>query len=728
MEESSENRLHALDYWQVIRNRYGIILLAFLLIFSTAVVITYIIPKEYSGRVQLELNGDDQRVKVGQDRVDLHPLLANNFLETEFEVIQSKETLYRVIDELKLMERWGARTRPEVYQMLLSDLEAEATRGTNIVTIEVLSEDWDEASEIANQVAKSYTERREEVADEQISKGLDTLMEQITAQRALVASAEKTKMDIQREHGVIELNGSSSNGGITGTQTVDNMALPRIMEQILEKRRELDTIRTTIEILSLKTGDELISQAVELGVDNETIRTMEPRYKDLRLKERELMGSGLGKRHPKIVAVNNQIAEARTMLESAVLAYRNSLPTKKQIAEESYAKLETMASEAEEASIGDPRALRRVSQCEGGMGKAEAPPRRPGKILRPRKCEPADVPHPGGRPRVGGAGFESGKTERDPEPRARWGRRPRLRDRPRLLPRIHGHQREEPRRRRALPPGSRPRGHPERCRHPPPAERDEPGRGGLPHPPHEHRIQPWQRRGELYHRRLGRGGRGEINDLGQPRLRLRPGRVHHAHHRWRPPPPPVHTFFNIPNHVGLSNYLTSDTPLEQVVLRTPIDNLYFMPSGILPADAAGILNSQRMSELIADVKSRFDLVLIDSPPILGVSDASVLAAECDLTMIVVQHRKLPRNMLMRVKQGVQNVGGKLLGVVLNNVDVRSDSQYRYYTSYYTYYTPNNTAPKKQRSRKSESADPQIASQTTPGQSKGFGDDFFGDEY
>jgi capsular exopolysaccharide synthesis family protein len=121
--------------------------------------------------------------------------------------------------------------------------------------------------------------------------------------------------------------------------------------------------------------------------------------------------------------------------------------------------------------------------------------------------------------------------------------------------------------------------------------------------------------------------------------------------------PRLHTFFDINNSVGLTNYLTTELMLEDVILQTPVDNLYFMPSGILPADAAGILNSRRMSELIQDVKQRFDLVLVDSPPILGVSDASVLASEVDLTMLVVQHRKLPRNMLLRVKQAVENVGG-----------------------------------------------------------------------
>ena len=170
--------------------------------------------------------------------------------------------------------------------------------------------------------------------------------------------------------------------------------------------------------------------------------------------------------------------------------------------------------------------------------------------------------------------------------------------------------------------------------------------------------------------------------------------------------PRLHTLFDMSNAVGLTNFLTSDVRLEEVVVQTQVENLYFMPSGILPADSAGILNSQRMSELIEDVKSRFDLVLIDSPPILGVSDASVLANEADMTLIVVQHRKLPRSMLLRVKQAVENVGGNVLGVVLNNVDVRSDSQYSYYTNYYTYYaTPNGSAPsaKRKKERRKEPA-------------------------
>ncbi len=150
--------------------------------------------------------------------------------------------------------------------------------------------------------------------------------------------------------------------------------------------------------------------------------------------------------------------------------------------------------------------------------------------------------------------------------------------------------------------------------------------------------------------------------------------------------PRMHTFFSIDNHSGLSSYLASGVPLEEAVVQTPVSNLYLMPSGITPADSAGLLNSKRFTELLTDVKSRFDLVLIDSPPILGVSDASVLAAEVDSSIVVVQHRKLPRHMLLRVKQAIDQIGGHVVGVVMNQVDIRSDAAYGYYTGYYHYYS------------------------------------------
>jgi capsular exopolysaccharide synthesis family protein len=151
--------------------------------------------------------------------------------------------------------------------------------------------------------------------------------------------------------------------------------------------------------------------------------------------------------------------------------------------------------------------------------------------------------------------------------------------------------------------------------------------------------------------------------------------------------PVQHELFDLNNNKGLTNYLTTDMQLEDVILPTIVENLSVLPSGVLPSDAVGILNSQRMSDMIAELKLRYDIIFFDSPPMLGVSDASVLASEVDQTVIVVQHRRFPRAMLIRVKQAILGVGGTVLGVVLNNVDLRHDQNYYYYTNYYGYYNP-----------------------------------------
>lgn len=127
----------------------------------------------------------------------------------------------------------------------------------------------------------------------------------------------------------------------------------------------------------------------------------------------------------------------------------------------------------------------------------------------------------------------------------------------------------------------------------------------------------------------------------------------------------------------MSNFLVGETPIENAVLRTEHENLWFLPSGGLPTDPAGLLNTKKMSDMIAEMKRRFDFIFIDAPPILGVSDASVIARETDMTMIIIQHRKLAEKTLLRVKQGIESAVGTIAGVVMNNLDVRSDSQYQF---------------------------------------------------
>jgi succinoglycan biosynthesis transport protein ExoP len=98
-----------------------------------------------------------------------------------------------------------------------------------------------------------------------------------------------------------------------------------------------------------------------------------------------------------------------------------------------------------------------------------------------------------------------------------------------------------------------------------------------------------------------------------------------------------------------------------------------------------MLDTQRVRDLISNLKARYEYVFFDSPPIMGISDSSIIASEVDGVMLVVQYRKYPRQMSARAKRLIENVGGEISGVVLNNINIMRDDYY-YYNSYYSHYS------------------------------------------
>jgi len=158
--------------------------------------------------------------------------------------------------------------------------------------------------------------------------------------------------------------------------------------------------------------------------------------------------------------------------------------------------------------------------------------------------------------------------------------------------------------------------------------------------------------------------------------------------------PVQHRLFDIDNELGLISYLTTRMDLAEVISPTGVENLSILPSGTLRTGAVDILNSQRMSDTIAQLKLLYDIVLFDAPPILGVSDGSVIVSRVDQTVIVIQHRRFPRAMVARVKQTILGAHGTILGVVLNNVDLKHDQNYYYATNYYGYYESRERKPKR----------------------------------
>ena len=142
--------------------------------------------------------------------------------------------------------------------------------------------------------------------------------------------------------------------------------------------------------------------------------------------------------------------------------------------------------------------------------------------------------------------------------------------------------------------------------------------------------------------------------------------------------------FNIPNNddLGLSKLLINkrwENEYKNYIKTTKIDNLSVIPTGIFPPNPSELLANERFANLINKLKEEYSMIILDCPPLEGLSDALVVSSLADTTVLVAKYKSTPVNLLEKSKKALDNVGSKLAGVVLNHVDKEPN------TYYYGYY-------------------------------------------
>lgn len=700
--DNNEVRLHFLDYWRVIRVRLGIVILAFLLVVLTTAVTTYFTPKQYRSTVTMEVQPNSANVKI------FDPTLSEyggdpRFAPTQFQIIQRSEILYPVIEKLNLQERWAQGQTPLTRQQALGKLRGmmnlQEVRNTNLIEISVLSQIPEEAAEVANAIAEVYATERIEEQEDRLGRAMAELEDELQKQQEKVDEAREAMLRIAKEKGITDV----------ASELSEELSLPVTQllmsqeQEIDQQRRTVAAMRTKLEQIEKLEGDALMRALTTLDIQDPTVQQILPQYQAVQAREAELLNSGLGVNHPSVKSLRAQKDVFQRQLNEQVESIRQSLAINLEIAEATLAELENKLEErraeqqdarsaggdyieAKNAFYQAKRVLENAEMRYQSQLMEMEMPRIPAKIWQP--AEPTSEP---AKPKVAvnmalgvlvglivGVGLAffieyldtSVKTLDDVES---FLQTPVLA----VIPQGVGILHQEP-------------------ADTPDAEAYRILRTNI-------EFNRASASANAITMVSGGPGEGKSTTLANLAFICAQGGYNILMVDADLRRPVQHTLFNIDNSVGLTNYLTTDIELEEVIVPTGIDNLYLLPSGVLPSDAVGILNSQRMSDMITDLKERFDIVFFDSPPILGVSDASVLSSEVDLTVIVVQHRRFPRSMLQRVKAAVDNVGGTLLGVVLNNVDTKHDQGYEYYTSYYKYYYsgPSRRDDKKLKPKKGE---------------------------
>lgn len=154
--------------------------------------------------------------------------------------------------------------------------------------------------------------------------------------------------------------------------------------------------------------------------------------------------------------------------------------------------------------------------------------------------------------------------------------------------------------------------------------------------------------------------------------------------------PRLHSHFGLENTNGLTNYLSGDKNTENLIRTYPdMPRLKIITSGPIPPNPAELLSSNEMRNLLTFLSGRFKHVIIDSPPAISFTDASILSTLVDGVVLVAMANKSSLHLMKQFKHRVSNIGARIYGVVLNGIKSNSDEYYYYGSGYYKYYSKSD---------------------------------------
>jgi polysaccharide biosynthesis transport protein len=322
--DSSDQRLHFLDYWRIIRMRKLIIFTVFLLVVVTTTLITRWIEPTYMSSVRMDVQKDagdistlaPQQLQMGHDPY---------FVMTQFEILQSKEVLYKVIDDLKLVQRWNQKyllgeSRPKAFQVLSKLIDPRNVRNTSIIEVNVYSKDKAEAAEIANKIAEVYKGNRDELRKRLAEQGIKVLKEKLAEHDTLVSAAESNVNRILKDQGLNVIH--ENQAGIVSLETDTIRALE---QQLTEIRGIYIKQQTRFDELK-QVPPELLRNALGPVVNDELLSR---RLEELSVAEKEFVSKSrdLGPQNPDYLRMQAVIQKLNQQVDDRVKGIMLGLAT-----------------------------------------------------------------------------------------------------------------------------------------------------------------------------------------------------------------------------------------------------------------------------------------------------------------------------------------------------------------------------------------------------------------
>ena len=666
MNASADGTLH-LNHWRVMRGRIGLAIIVFLLTLGGAAIFTYLSPQNYFASATVEVQTDTNPQPVAQGSA---PDSAKDpsLEESQLQVAFSHEVLDPVIRQLDLQTKWSQNSvklslesaYDKLRRMILLEVLAP-----NFIRISVQGISPQEATLLANTIAQEYIKQQSLQQQAKIKDEEDQLQDEVRLNETTVSTLFAEASRLRTAAGFVDPNPDSTDNSLRPEEP----ATPTDEEKVNEIQANIANLKSRLDALDRLKSDNLAEATGLLNLNDPVLEQKLPLYQNAVAEKDRLLSSGLGHNHPDVRTIQGQIDAIEEQIRQEIANIRKELSAQLSTAQNALITIETNLSanhaeqQRKEAYAQYLDAKQRYDSAQESLAtwqaKLDTSPSQgatrptPGVI-----SEPATTALRAGQLTgffnllLGGvAGLVLGvvlawlagsldrsiKTPQEVEKRLRL---PLLALIPKQNSWVPGIDPEDP--------------------------NDE------PYQLLKTNVQAARQRVAASVLAVVSSGPGEGRSTTAAKLAMAYAAsaqqtlvVDAALRR-----PTQHKLFGIDNRVGLSDYLRGEKIFDEIIQDSGTPNLFVVTSGSSHASAIRPFTSAECVEFVDRAKEWFDVVIFDCPSLLGADGFMEICALAEGSIIVAQHRRYPRSMVVRTKDVLQSLGTKVLGVVLNSAYVR----------------------------------------------------------
>ena len=671
--------LHFLDYWKIIKKRKDVVFAVFFIIVMTTTVWTFVQTPVYLSSTRLLV--DKQRPEINvfnrQQALDTYDPF---YYQTQYEIIQSKRVLKQVIKDLKLDEKLSPREGElleleKCLEVLRDNIDVEQYRNTNILEVMVYNKNRFLAADIANKIAEIYHNQRLNVHRKEVGDAVGKLRDELEKTRRNLYESEIALERIKKEKNLSFIQGFN----------IDKQQLSEFNADYLKAKTE--RLQKEVQLHELqKLSDEQKLHAIVVTEDYPNLTSLKDKLANSQIELAALEEQYLHK-HPLMLESKSRVSKAMTKLSAEIQGIMNGLKTQYEVAkvrEETLFKvLEEAKSELRDLDDKELEYIRLEREVETNKQMymllkqnlkeqdvveslpvtsveiiEKAVPALEGIYAKPNKRLNIALSILAGLIMGIGLAFFieyldiSVKTINDVE---EYLQLPILGVIPQKVDLLvkEGPFSANYEAYRVL----------------------------------RTNIDFARQKKKLKSIMITSGGVGEGKTTTLVNLAITAAqsgdRVLIVESDLRRPS--IYRMLEIdPPDKGIIDVLSNNGKYVDVIKDTVVENLSYLPCGKGHVDLNAFFEIKNVRKMIADIEGEFDLIFFDSPPIMGISDSSIMASEVDAVLLVLGYRKFPKEVAYRAVKAIETAEGNLIGAILNEVNLKREDFF-YYRHNYRYY-------------------------------------------